>query len=155
MRDLERLVLVGVQEHHLHLAAVAGIDQPGRVDEADPVPRRQSRPRENEARPAVGDRHRDPCTHARALAGLEPGGLCRVEVEPRVPGMRAGRSHRLRAEQRIAQVHSLGWSPFAAKRSNPARRPPERGPDADALGGVLAVELAGELVELERLPPSS
>src|SRR3954454_2025266 len=65
-RDVERDVAVGVEEQHADLAAVARVDQAGRVDERHAVLRRESRARQHEAGAAVGDGDRDPGPDARA-----------------------------------------------------------------------------------------
>ena len=50
----ENGVAAGVQEDDADLAAVAGVDEPGRVDDADPVARREPRARLDEPRVALG-----------------------------------------------------------------------------------------------------
>ena len=59
---------VGVEQNHAYLAAVAGVDQPRGVDDRDAVPEREARPRHDEPRVAVRDRHREPGADHRALA---------------------------------------------------------------------------------------
>ena len=64
-RDRERLGAVRVQQQHAQLAAVAGVDQPGRVDERDPVARRGPRARQDEPGVPGRDRDRDARADAR------------------------------------------------------------------------------------------
>ena len=66
--DDERLARVGVQQRDLQLAAVAGVDEAGRVDDRDAVLRREARARLHEARVPVGDRDGEPGRDERALA---------------------------------------------------------------------------------------
>ena len=77
---------IGVEQDHLDLAAVGGVDQAGRVGEADAVPQRDPAAREHEAGVAGWDRDRDAGRHERPPAG---GGDRRVlpgtEVEPASP----------------------------------------------------------------------
>ena len=51
---------VRVEQHDPDLAAVAGVDEPGRVDDADAVARREPRARLDEAGVALGDLDREP-----------------------------------------------------------------------------------------------
>ena len=82
--DHERLARVGVQERHLELAAVAGVDQAGRVDERDAVTRREAGARLDEAGIALGDRDGEAGRDERPLAGRQLDVLARGEVESRV-----------------------------------------------------------------------
>src|SRR2546425_7711525 len=52
-----------VDEQYLDLAAVAGVDEPGRVEHRHPVPEREPRARQHEARIAAGNGARDPRRH--------------------------------------------------------------------------------------------
>jgi len=88
----------GVEQEHAHLAAVAGVDQPGRVDQGDPVPGGETGAREHEGRVALGDLDGDAGPHRRPPAGGDRLGLGRVEVQPRVAGVSAGGKRRLLAE---------------------------------------------------------
>ena len=67
--DDERLCPVGVQQDHLHLAAVALVDEPGGVHLPEPVARGEPRPRHHEARVARRDRDREPGPDDRPGAG--------------------------------------------------------------------------------------
>src|SRR6185437_9085604 len=64
----ERPLAVGVQEYDHDLAAVARVDQARRVDDRDPVPGREARPRLDEACIPLRDRNREPCADERVLA---------------------------------------------------------------------------------------
>ena len=55
--DRERLLAVGVEQDHADLAAVAGVDHPGCVDDREAVPQREPRARHDE--PGVTVRNRD------------------------------------------------------------------------------------------------
>ena len=65
--DDERLARVGVEQRDAQLAAVAGVDEPRRVDDRDPVLRREPRARLHEPRVPVRDRDGEP-GRRRALA---------------------------------------------------------------------------------------
>ena len=98
-RDLEARRAVSVEQQHSKLAAVAGVDQPGSVDERDPVPSRQPGPRQHKPGAARGDLDRDPGRDGRPLPGAAaPPILERAQVEPRVAGVRARRQDRARVE---------------------------------------------------------
>ena len=90
------LARVGVQEHDAQLAAVAGVDEPGRVDDRDAVPRGEARARLDEAGVAVGDRDREAGADGRPLPRREHDALAGREVEARVAGVRAARAHGVR-----------------------------------------------------------
>ena len=140
-RYLERPRAVGVQEQHPHLAAVAGIDQARRVHQRYPVPGREPGARQHQARPAVRDLERDAGAHARPLPGREGRLLGGVEVVAGVVVVRPRR--RARRPRRGA---SSGASPVAVHREalEPRRGASGHpGPDEHALGGLLALELAG------------
>ena len=62
---------VGVEQQHAQLAAVAGVDQAGGVDERDPVAQREARARQHEPGVPGRDRDGDAGADARALAGRE------------------------------------------------------------------------------------
>ena len=66
---------VRVQEQHPDLAAVSRVDQPGRVDERDPVPRGQAGARQHEAGVARRNLHRDPGAYAGPLPRPDRGRL--------------------------------------------------------------------------------
>ena len=103
---VERRVAVGVQQQHPDLAAVAGVDQPGRVDERDPVPRGEPRARQHEPGLAVGDLDRDAGAAPTARSpGVEHAVLERVQVEAGVAGIGPGRQ--LRARRRGADPEAV------------------------------------------------
>ena len=105
--DDERLLAVGVEEHDLELAAIAGVDEARRVHDRDAVPRREPRARLDEAGVAVGDRDREAGADdgARSRRELDP--LAGGEVEARVAGVRARRQRRLVVEALDGQLASL------------------------------------------------
>src|SRR5205823_9473343 len=70
-----------VDEDDADLAAIACVDQAGRVDEAQPVAQREAGARQDEAGVAVGQRHRDAGADGGARAGCQRHALARVEVE--------------------------------------------------------------------------
>ena len=82
--DLERVIAVGVQEQHPDLSPVPRVDQPRRVDQPDPVLRRQSRARQHQPRVAGRNLDRDPGADVGPLPRPDGGGLHRVQVEARV-----------------------------------------------------------------------
>src|SRR5262245_54766100 len=57
--NLERLRRIGVDQQHPDLVAVAGIDEPRRVEARDAVLEREARTRLHEPRVPLGDRDRD------------------------------------------------------------------------------------------------
>ena len=107
--DDERLAPVGVVEDHAQLAAVARVDEPGRVHDRDPVLRREAGARHDEPGVALGDRDGDAGSDERALARAELVPLARDEVEPGVAGIGARRQDGVVAEPRDGQVdHAAG-----------------------------------------------
>ena len=104
-RDPVDLGGIGVEQQDPQLAAVAGVDQAGAVDEGDPVLARQSRARQDEARVAVGDLHRHPGADTPALARAEVRGVCRVEVHGGVALVGAGGDRGVLAQALEAQLH--------------------------------------------------
>src|SRR5204863_5158045 len=79
--DDESLVRVCVEQHDLELPAVAGVDEPRRVQNCDAVPRGKPRTRLDEARVAVGDRHREAGSDERPLPRAELDSLARGEIQ--------------------------------------------------------------------------
>ena len=104
---------VGVEQQHLHLAAVAGVDQAGRVDERDPVPGGESRARAARGRRGLrGSRPRSRSGPS-ALAGREHGR----------PRARAGRArHRRRRPGSAAARGRPAAGPAASRRARAAER---------------------------------
>ena len=119
---------IRVEEQHAHLAAVAGVDQPRRVHERDPVARARAGSRQHQ--PACPrDLDRDPGADARPLPRLEHRGLGGVQVEARVAVVRAGgqaasslsrhRSAPWRGRRSPAQAGGEPfWRPFTANSEN-------------------------------------
>jgi hypothetical protein len=93
--DHERLTGVGVEQVDQQLAAVARVDETRRVDDRDPVLRRQARPRLNEARVPLRDRDREPRGDERPLARREDDAFAGGEVEAGVALVRACRQDSL------------------------------------------------------------
>ena len=82
--DDEALVLIGVEQHDGHLAAVAGVHEAGRVDDGDPVPRGQAGARLHEPGVALRDGDGEAGADGRALARAELDPVAGGQVEPRV-----------------------------------------------------------------------
>ena len=111
--DLERVLAVGVQEDDAQLAAVAGVDEPGRVHDRDPVLDRRGRSAAARSRRSrAGSRRRRPSRRVARSPGLEHDALARGEVEARV-----SRRRRAAAARRPA---AAGGS--AARRAQPSSR---------------------------------
>ena len=89
--DLELLFAVVVDEGHHELSAITGVYEPGRVDEGDPVARREPAPREDEARVPIRDGDRYPRADDGPPARLKHGCLSGGQVVAGVPGVGAGR----------------------------------------------------------------
>ena len=82
--DDERRLAIGVEQDHLELAAVAGVDQTRRVDDRDAVAVGKSGARLHEARVALGDRDGQSRADDGALARSELHALACGEIEPRI-----------------------------------------------------------------------
>ena len=89
-RDVVAPLGVGVEQGDLDLAAVAGIHRPGRVDDRDPVLRRQAAARHDERDEALGKGDAHAGAHERALPGFEPHRLGGHQVGAGVAGVRVG-----------------------------------------------------------------
>ena len=120
--DDERLAASVLSSDDAQLAAVAGVDEPRRVHDRDPVPRGEARARLDEARVArPGSRPRARCRRgrarpARARRARRPRGRARVAR------VRARRQHGVRAQPPDGQLdHALGPSPSAPRRRGTAR----------------------------------
>jgi hypothetical protein len=83
-RDLERGLAVGVQQQHLQLAAIAGVDQARRVDERDAVFGGESGARQHEPRVAQRQLDGDARADRRAPSRRERRRLEGVQVVARV-----------------------------------------------------------------------
>lgn len=122
-RHLERLRPVGVQQQHPHLASIARVDQPGRVDQRYAVAQREAGARQHEAGTAGRDGHGQPGADRGPLPRAQRERLGCPQVIAGVVGVRALGRHGVRGEAREAQRHGaepLGETPFTAKRSNRA-----------------------------------
>ena len=122
--DDERLGAVGVQEDHLHLAAVARVDEARRVHLAEPVARRQARARHDETGVSGGNRDREPRPDHRACPWRDLDPLAGGEIEPRIGLVRLAGKLRVRAKApdrdgQPAQVHR----PLTRRRRSPPRSP--------------------------------
>ena len=122
---------VGVEQHDPELAAVAGVDEPGRVDDRDPVPRREPRARLDEAGVALRDRDREAGADDRALARAELDALARGEIEPGVarvgalgqrPRRRAGAGSAARSRARAGRGSSVPRRRGTARSARSSRR---------------------------------
>lgn len=91
----DRLGRVEVDQRDLDLAAVAGIDGTGTVDNRKPNARSQSRPRMYQADHAERDGDRHARAHQGAPAGLEFDVFGTEEIDPRVTFVGAGGQRKL------------------------------------------------------------
>lgn len=91
-RHVVRLARVRVEQGHLDLAPISGVDSARRVDDGDAVLRGEAAAGDDEGDVPLGER--DPYAGAdeRALSRLETDGLGRDEIRARVPGMGVGRN---------------------------------------------------------------
>ena len=148
---------VGVQEVDQQLAAIAGVDEPGRVDDRDPVLRGQARARLDEAGVAVRDRDRE-AGRRRARA---PPARARPARRPtgRAPRRRVGarRHDGLRPQPAGSAARSGGLLParrgVGDEERREARQVAARQPrdDEHAVGRVLALlDRRAERVELRQ-----
>lgn len=99
--DLERLGRVVVDQAHLQLTAVAGVDQPRGVQDGDPVLERKTAPRLDQACVALRKRDRDACGDEGPTAGGSKGDvLSGDQVDTGVPhsGVRRERQFGIEAE---------------------------------------------------------
>ena len=138
---------VGVEQQHLQLAAVARVDQAGRVDERDAVPRREARARQDQPAWPGGQLDRDARPDLRALPGAD-------RAAPRARRGRGRRRRRARgpAGRRAGSSRRTGSVtparaplPVTAKRAK--RSATVRGharAHAHAVGRVVALEVAGD-----------
>ena len=158
--DLEGLVAVGVEQQHADLAAVAGVDQAGRVDERDPVA--TARPERGSTRPAwpPGSRSRSRSRRWRAprrrsSPARQRGGRGRRRRRGRGLEAAPRRSRRATeaASRPSAQTHAAPSAPGLAavdrelgEAVNQRRGDLARTSTPSAV--LLALEVAGELVQL-------
>jgi hypothetical protein len=82
------LLEIVVYEGHLYLAAVAGVDEPRRVDEGDPMSHREPAARKHQARIALRDGDRDPGPHQRPSTRRKLYLLHRAQIVAGITGMR-------------------------------------------------------------------
>ena len=149
---------IGVEQVDEQLAAVAGVDEPGRVDDRDAVLRGEPRARLHEAGVPLGDRDGEPGRDERALTGRELDTVAGAEVEPGVARVGARRHDRLVAHPAGSAARS-GALPLRRLgdqvRREPAQLVPRQaGDDEHAVGRVLALlDRGAERVEL-RQPPA-
>ena len=93
--DHDRFGGVEVDQRHLDLAAVAGINGTRTVDDRKPHARSQSRPGMDEADHSFRYRHRNPGGHQRALPRCQQDVDRAVQIDPRITGMRANRQRQI------------------------------------------------------------
>lgn len=92
------VVAVVVDEHDLHLAAVARVDSARRIDDGQSVPRGQARARVDQCDVAVRQRDRDPGRHEGTFARSEVDIDGGVQVRTRVTGMGVRRQREVGVE---------------------------------------------------------
>lgn len=78
---------IEVDQVQLDLAAIPGVDDTRRVDQAHTVSVSQPGPRMNQPDVAIGDRHRDAGAYQRAFTGLEGQVLGHTQIRTRVSGV--------------------------------------------------------------------
>ena len=105
--DLKCVLAVGVEEQHTDLAAVARVDEAGRIDDRDAVAGRQARAGQDQTGLSRRDLHGDARGHRRPLARCQHGILQRVEVEAGVAVVGSGGEPRALVQARDAQGHPL------------------------------------------------
>ncbi len=101
----ERGLSVGVQQQDPHLPSVSRVDQPGGVDQGDPISGGESGAREHQAGVTGWDLDRDPGRHTRPLTGGEGRSLGGVEVEAGVTVVGAARKPGMIAKKLDPKVH--------------------------------------------------
>ena len=106
--DDERLVAIGVEQHDLELAAVAGVDEARRVHDRDAVLGGEPRARLDEAGVTVGDRNGEAGADDGPLPGAELHPLAGREIEAGIACVRADRQRRRVVETLHGQ---LGHAP--------------------------------------------
>ena len=82
--DRERVLAVGVEQDHPHLAAVARVDHARCVDGREAVPEREPRARDDETGVALRDLDREARADDGPLAGADRDRLARAQIEARV-----------------------------------------------------------------------
>ena len=138
--------------------------RPRRVHERDPVLRGEAGARQHQARVARRDLDRDSGADAGALARAERRRLGGVQVEAGIALVGAAGQPGTVPKQADAELHAAwsverpldvcrrdraGTEPVSRKVREPVRQGRrDAGPDEDALGAVLALEVAGQLVQL-------
>ena len=126
--DHERLAGVGVEQDDPDFAAIALVDQPGRVHDGQPVPRGQPGARLDEACMPFGDRDREAGADERPLPRSELVPLAGGEIEPGIPGVGALGKHRVRVHALDRQLdHALVRASASAIRNGAKRRTSRRG----------------------------
>src|SRR5690606_31209616 len=104
----ERLGPVGVEQVHEDLAPVAGVHGAGRVDDRDPVPGRETRPRVHETGVAVRQRDGHAGGNQRPLPRAELDVLTGVEVDAGVARVRLPRDRQAGVEAAQEDAHGGG-----------------------------------------------
>ena len=98
-----------VHQQHLHLAAIARVDEARRVQHGHAVPQREPRAREDEAREARRDRDGEAGADERARAGRDHDALGRVEIEARVGRARVARAAGRSRSRRLTAMRIAQW----------------------------------------------
>ena len=145
---------VGVVEDHAQLAAVAGVDQPGRVDDRDPVLGGEARARRDEPGMTLRDRDGDARADQRALARGRARGARRRRGRGRRRRGRPGSGRTASSRSRVTGISitrpTRGSGRSAGRPARAAARgsgPRPRGRSRDSIGGPSAYSSAS-------LPPS-
>lgn len=104
----ERLLAVEVHENHLQFVAVAGIDQPRRVENGHSVAKGQSAARLDEPGVAERDRHGDPGRDERPATGRDHDIGARAQIEPGVAVVRVAGHGQLGVQQDDRDTKHVG-----------------------------------------------
>src|SRR5215470_9748528 len=119
----DRLSAVGVEQGHLDLATVPGIDRAWRIDNGDPVPGSEPGAGVDEGRVPVRQGDRDPGGHYRPLPRGQRDVHRREQVHARIAGVRPGGQRQLGVQALDEDLHGLrghGGDPTPAGAMFPA-----------------------------------
>jgi hypothetical protein len=117
----EGALAIGVEKDDADFPAIAGVDQPGRVDHGDTVAGGEAGARLDEAGEALGDGDREAGGDDGALTGAEVEGLAGREVEAGVARLRALRDPGVVPQPDDGELDHASWA-SAAGVSAPAIR---------------------------------
>ena len=104
--ERDRVNRIGVQQDHLDLATVSGVDRARRVDDRDPVPDGQPGARVHERRVPRGQRDRDAGADQRSLARRQVHVLGGDQVGARVAVASVRRQRHIRVQAGDQHVHT-------------------------------------------------